>query len=88
MRIPVVVAACLFGVMASLPAIAEQSQTAQDKQPSADQKIVCKVSYHEGMVIRSRDNCATEAKWRAERSRTHRALQDLELRALTSPLHN
>ena len=84
MRIPVVITACCFGLMASISAAAAQPQTAQDKQQSEDQKIVCKVSYHEGMVIRSKDNCATEAKWRAERSRTQRALQDLELRALTA----
>lgn len=82
MRIPVVVTACFIGVMASLPAVAGPAQTAQNSQQSDDNKIVCKVVYHEGMAYRSASNCATKEQWNRERIRTQEAFRNFQQRSL------
>jgi hypothetical protein len=65
MRLPVIATACCFGLMASLSAAAAHTQAAKNAQQSNNQKLVCKVAYHQGMIIRNAPSpkCSFARSW-------------------------
>ncbi len=50
-------------------------------------QLICRPVVHEGMVIRSQQNCHTQREWDEIRYRNQATLNNAQLRGLTSSQH-
>jgi hypothetical protein len=99
MRIVLASAAALALMMGAGSAFA-QAQPQELSQPttnpdttgsssSADtaNKLICRPVFHEGILIRSKQNCHTQREWDEIRYRNQSTLNNAQLRGLTSSPH-
>ena len=84
MRIAVIAMTCSIGLTVAFCAAAAETPKVQDKQQPDNQKIECRVGYHEGTAVRTRSMCQTKAYWEARRYQVQRDINDIQIRALTT----
>ena len=61
--------------------------TGPDSNAATANQLICRPVVHEGMVIRSQQNCHTQREWDEIRYRNQTTLNNAQLRGLTSSPH-